>query len=185
MLSDAKIVRLDRSTSQAAGVTCLSSNPEDCGCELPTQSVHQYYIEPDLGLTVGVRTTNTLNNVSTTYVGDAFFLILEGQVDLIDSQGIETAIHSGETFCVGDKSNTTWKHNGVLRKLFIKFEPDETAGPSIPNGGQGVHFFDQETLSSSLTPIGVSFPFEFEKKRPKQRDATAFVNDTGNMYAGM
>ncbi len=88
---------------------------------LPEQFGHVYYEQEELGLTVGVWTTTSMQEAFGPYPGDEFMSILEGQVSMIDAHGDETLVKAGEVFCIRNAIPISWKQVGFLRKFYMTY----------------------------------------------------------------
>jgi len=80
----------------------MELDPADFQSELPEQHIHVYYEDADLGLSVGVWTTTTMQEAFGPYPGDEFMWVLEGQVSMVDADENEILVKAGETFCIRD-----------------------------------------------------------------------------------
>ena len=184
-MSNSQIIRLENNGPMGVGLTSMDLDPDDFQSELPEQYWHLYYENEEIGLTVGVWTTTTMQEAFGPYPGDEFMCILEGQVAMVAEDGSEKLIKSGETFCVKNGTATSWKQIGFLRKFFMTYSPPEGGDVKATPAADGISVLKQEELSDKLQPLETVFPFEIEGNPPAQKDAPVFVNETNNMHVGM
>ena len=78
MSSEKKVIRLDTHGPAATGMPEMKCKPEDFASGLPTQTLHVYYNDDDLGFSVGVWTTSPMREAFGPYPGDEFIWLLEG-----------------------------------------------------------------------------------------------------------
>ena len=184
-MESCKIIPLEHDGPAGIGLSMLDLDADDFQSDLPEQYWHLYHENMSLNLIVGVWTTTSMQEKFGPYPGDEFMCILEGQVEMIDREGGKTLIKEGQAFCVRNGVPVSWKQNGFLRKFFITYSPQTQEGNSPSSDETGVFVLDQEELSAKLQNLDTPFPYGVESTQSMQKNATLFVNDTGNMRVGM
>jgi uncharacterized cupin superfamily protein len=119
MTDGKRIIPLEPEGPAGTGLEKMDLDPADFQSELPEQYIHVYYEDEGLGLSVGVWTTTTMQEVFGPYPGDEFMWVREGQVSMVDGDGNETRVKPGETFCIRNAIPISWKQEGFLRKFYM------------------------------------------------------------------
>lgn len=152
---------------------------------LPEQHLHVYFEDAELGLSVGVWTTTTMQEAFGPYPGDEFMCILEGRVAMVDGDGRETPVEEGQAFCIRNAIPISWKQEGFLRKFYMTYEKPGAATPKLESAKDGVIVLDPAALEAGLKKMDTTEPFEITGDAPLQRDSPCFTNDAGNFFVGM
>jgi hypothetical protein len=175
--SGLQVYRLERDGPAGTGLERLTLDPAAFQSALPEQHVHIYFQEAALGLTVGVWTTTSMQEAFGPYPGDEFMCILEGRVVMVDGARGETAVETGQTFCVRNAIPISWKQVGFLRKFYMTYAPPGVPTPRLTTAAGGVIVLDAEALSGRLrvTPDPVL----------PGRNAIAFTNADGRFQVGL
>lgn len=172
------VIRLESNGPAEHGLTPLELEPEDFQSDLPEQNWHIYHEDTELGLTVGVWTTTSMQEAFGPYPGDEFMCILEGKVSLIDADENEVKVNTRETFVVRNGIPISWKQEGFCRKFFMTYLSPHTQNSAKDSAEGSIKILRETELEQQFVPTenptGVT-----------QKDASAFTNDTGNMTAGM
>ena len=184
-MKNCKIIPLEYDGPDGVGLSMLNLDADDFQSDLPEQHWHLYHENLPLNLIVGVWTTTSMQEKFGPYPGDEFMCILEGQVEMIDREGEATLIKEGQTFCVRNGVPVSWKQVGFLRKFFITYTPKDEEGTSPSSDKKGVFVLDQDKLGEKLKNLDTPFPYECDGVHPMQKNATLFMNETGNMRVGM
>ena len=184
-MTTCKIIPLEYNGPAGVGLSVLDLDAADFESDLPEQHWYLYHENMPLNLIVGVWTTTSMQEKFGPYPGDEFMCILEGQVEMIDREGETTLIKEGQTFCVRNGVPVSWKQNGFLRKFFITYSPKAQPGFGLSSDEKGVFVLNQDELGAKLQNLDAPFPYESDGAHPTQKNATLFVNDTGNMHVGM
>ena len=184
-MASCKIISLEHHGPAGVGLSMLDLDAADFQSDLPEQYWHLYHENISHKLIVGVWTTTSMQEKFGPYPGDEFMCILEGQLEMIDQEGGKTLIKEGQTFCVRNGVPVSWKQNGFLRKFFITYSPNAQEGSSLSSGEKGVFVLSQDELGAQLQNLETPFPYKSDGAPPLQKNATLFVNDTGNMRVGM
>lgn len=163
----------------------MKLDPADFQSELPEQTLHVYYQDDDLGLSLGIWTTTDMQEAFGPYPGDEFMLVLEGQVAMMDGDDNATIVKQGETFCIRNAIPISWKQVGSLRKFYMTYANPNAATPDITSAEGGVRVLDPVALQAGLVPMESTAPFDISGDAPLQRDNILFTNDAGNMFVGM
>jgi uncharacterized cupin superfamily protein len=185
MSNKPSVIRLEAYGPAEVGMEQMQLDTADFQSELPQQHIHVYYEDEELGLSVGVWDTTSMQEAFGPYPGDEFMWILEGQVSMVDGNGRETLVKQGETFCVRNAIPISWKQVGFLRKFYMTYANSKAPKPDVASAEGGVRVLDPEVLEADLTRMDSTDPFVIEGEAPVQRDNIAFTNDAGNMFTGM
>lgn len=180
-----KVIRLEPGGPDGVGLEKMELDPSDFQSELPEQYIHVYYEDGDLGLTVGVWTTTSMQEAFGPYPGDEFMWVLEGNVRMVDAEENETLIKEGETFCIQNGIPISWKQEGFLRKFFMTYSNPKATVSHIDSASGGVRILDPVKLSEGMKPMDNAEPLVIQSDPPLQRDNVLFTNDSGNMFVGM
>ncbi len=185
MSSDLRVIRLQAKGPEGVGLEKMALDPADFQSELPEQHIHVYFSDEDLGLSVGVWTTTTMQETFGPYPGDEFMCVLEGQVAMVDADENETPVKSGEAFCIRNAIPISWKQVGFLRKFFMTYADPNAEVPQIASAEGGVKVLDAESMMSSMTLMETTEPLVIVGEKPLQHDNILFTNDAGNYFVGM
>lgn len=185
MTKEKRIIRLESDGPTGIGLAKMDLNPADFQSELPEQYLHVYYEDEDLGLSVGVWTTTSMQEAFGPYPGDEFMWLLEGQVAMVDGDGNETPVLAGETFCIRNAIPTSWKQVGFLRKFYMTYADPNASIPQIDSADGGVRVLRAAELETDMQKMETTEPLVIVGDQPLQHDNILFTNDAGNMYVGM
>ncbi len=180
-----QIIKLEPDGPADIGLLEMQLDPADFQSELPQQHLHVYYEDEGLGLSVGVWTTTSMQEVFGPYPGDEFMWVLEGQVSMVDGDENQTLVKQGETFCIRNAIPISWKQDGFLRKFYMTYADPKATIPNIASADQGVRILDPAALENGMKKMDTTDPLVIEGARPLQRDNILFTNDAGNMFVGM
>jgi len=180
-----QIIRLEPNGPASSGLAKMNLDPADYQSDPPVQHIHYYFEDPDLGISIGVWTTTSMQEILGPYPCDEYMFVLEGQVAMVDGAGRETPVRQGEAFSVRSGIPISWTQDGFLRKFFMIYAPPNTPVPEIASADGGVLVHDLVMLEAGLTPLDTTDPFEILGDTPVQRDNILFTNDAGNMFTGM
>ena len=149
------------------------------GSDVPEQTIHAYFSDESIGLTVGVWTTTGMTEKPGPYPGDEFMYLLEGRLDMV-SDGETVPVETGQSFAVRNGIPVSWTQEApFLRKFFLLLHDEKKAVPEIDSAKGGVVVMDPVALEEKLAPEAESLG------GGEQRDAPAFTNDDGTMFVGM
>jgi len=185
MSTEKKVIRLEPHGPAGTGMAEMQLDAADFQSELPVQHIHLYFEDEELGLSVGVWDTTSMQEAFGPYPGDEFMWVLEGQVSMVDGDGGATLVEQGQTFCVRNAIPISWKQQGYLRKFFMICANPNASTPGISSAHGGVMILDPVALEVGMTNLETTDPFVIERDAPLQRDNILFTNDAGNMFVGM
>lgn len=185
MSVEKKIIRLEPHGPADTGMSEVQLERADFQSELPVQTLHVYYDDKILGLSVGVWTTTSMQEAFGPYPGDEFMWVLEGQLAMVDGDGGETHVKEGETFCIRNAIPISWKQGGNLRKFFMTYLDPNAPVPEIASAEGGVKVLNPAEMETKLTKMDTTDPFVIKGEAPLQHDHIIFTNDAGNMFVGM
>lgn len=80
MSTEKRVSRLEAHGPAGTGLHEMECDPQDFASDLPTQTLHEYYNDEELGMSVGVWTTSPMQEAFGRYPGDEFVWLLEGGV---------------------------------------------------------------------------------------------------------
>ncbi len=180
-----RVIRLEPGGAADNGLEKMDLDPADFQSELPEQYIHVYYEDEDLGLSVGVWTTTTMQEAFGPYPGDEFMWVLEGQVSMVDGDGNQTRVKPGETFCIRNAIPISWKQEGFLRKFYMTYADPNAPTPQIDSASGGVRVMRADELRAGMQKMETTEPLVIVGEKPVQHDNILFTNDTGNMFVGM
>jgi uncharacterized cupin superfamily protein len=185
MSDQLKVYRMQPGGPEDVGLEKWELDPADFQSELPEQHGYEYYSDPDIGLTVGVWTTTSMQEAFGPYPGDEFMWVLEGEVRMVDADDHETLVREGETFCLRNAIPISWKQVGFLRKFYMTYADPEAEVAELASADGGVLILDADALAEGMELMDNTDPLVIVGEKPLQHDNVCFTNDAGNMYAGM
>jgi uncharacterized cupin superfamily protein len=185
MSTEARVYRLEPNGPAGSGLSKMKLDPGDFQSDLPEQHLHVYFEDEDLGLSVGVWTTTSMQEAFGPYPGDEFMWVLEGRVAMVDADGKEVPVEPGQSFCIRNGIPISWKQVGFLRKFYITYAKPGASTPQIASAAGGVVVLDPAKLENGLARLDTTDPFEISGRLPVQCDSNGFTNDAGNLFVGM
>jgi len=185
MSNKKRVIRLEAEGPEGSGLEKMELDPVDFQSGLPEQYVHVYYEEEELGLSVGVWTTTSMQEAFGPYPGDEFMWVLEGRVAMVDGDGNEFPVEAGETFCIRNAIPVSWKQVGFLRKFYMTYANPKAQIPKIDSADGGVKVLRADQLKTGMQKMETTEPLVIVGEMPQQHDNILFTNDAGNMFVGM
>ena len=185
MRTETAVYRLGQNGAAGSGLSKMELDPADFQSDLPEQHLHVYFEDEDLGLSVGVWTTTSMQETFGPYPGDEFMWVLEGRVAMVDADGRETPVEEGETFCIRNGIPISWKQVGPLRKFYMTYAKPGAPTREVSSADGGVVVLDTAQLRVGLQKMDTTEPFEIRGAAPLQRDNGCFTNDAGTLFVGM
>lgn len=173
------IMRLERDGPPESGLARMTLDPADFQSPLPEQSIHVYFEDPKIGLSVGVWTTTDMQETFGPYPGDEFMLVLEGRVEMVDGAGHAVSIETGQSFVLRNAIPISWRQVGPMRKFFLLLNDPAAPVPQLDSAEGGVIVLDENALAAAAQPEAESIG------GGAQRDAHVFTNDAGTMTVGL
>ncbi|MEM7522320.1 MAG: cupin domain-containing protein [Pseudomonadota bacterium] len=170
------VIRLAPDGPPGDGLAPMAVDPADFQTAPAEQRIHVYYEDEAKGFAVGIWTTTDMQEAFGPYPGDEFMVVLEGRVEMLDSAGAATPVETGEAFATRNGAPLGWRQVGFLKKAFLLMSCGDD---SDPIDGEGV-FVARPTpgahaLADAEEMIGGG----------RQREATLYRNDRGDMEAGI
>lgn len=176
MSNEASVVKLSPGGPDGVGLSRMELDSADFIAFPEEQRIHVYFEDPAIGLAVGIWTTTDMQEALGPYPGDEFMVVLEGRVEMLDDKDGAIPVETGQAFAVRNGAPLSWKQVGFLRKAFLLLSSE---GDATPGDGPAVVVAPPEpgavALADAAEMIGGG----------RQREATLFTNDTGNMEAGV
>ena len=182
MQSTKRVIRLEPNGPRGIGMPEMECDPAGFQSPLPTQHLHVYFSDEELGLNVGVWDTTTMQEAFGPYPGDEFIWILEGEFAMLDGEGNAVEVKEGQSACIRNAIPVSWKQEGYLKKFFITYLDPKAETPKITSAEGGVRVMDP---NADLTPLDTTAPFTIKGPKPIQREHIVFTNDAGNMSVGV
>lgn len=179
------ILRLDPSGPLNGRLTKLELSQEDFQSDLPEQHWHIYFQDEQLGLTVGVWTTTSMQEAFGPYPWDEFMIVLEGQVKLLDHENQQSIVKQGETFVVSKGLPVSWKQEGFCRKFFLIYDPPDALAASAGHADGGQYILKSKTLEPMLKKADPQQQNIAAAGSPSRRQAVCDTKYTGNMMCGL
>ncbi|MCP4336158.1 MAG: DUF861 domain-containing protein [Gammaproteobacteria bacterium] len=180
-----RVIRLEPRGPADNDLEKMDLDPAGFQSDLPEQTIHVYYEDEGLGLSVGVWTTTTMQEAFGPYPGDEFMWVLEGQVRMVDGEGNQTLVEQGETFCIRNAIPISWKQEGFLRKFYMTYADPNASTPEITSAEGGVRLLRAVELEHDMQKMESTEPLVIVGEKPLQHDNILFTNDAGNMFVGM
>ncbi len=181
-----KVHRLEKYGPADTGMPEMVCDPNDFASDLPTQTLHVYYDDEALGMSVGVWTTSSMQEAFGPYPGDEFVVLLEGGFKMVD--GDDAALDSyvqGESVYFRNAAPVSWVQAGHLRKFYITYlNPNRDAPVGVAAEG-AVRAVDESVAAEQMTVLEDTDPFVILGDQPIQRDYISFTNDTEDMFVGL
>jgi len=181
-----KVYRLEKYGPADTGMREMTCDPEDFESDLPTQTLHVYFDDEALGMSVGVWTTSSMQEAFGPYPGDEFVVLLEGGFTMVDGEdAILDSYEQGESVYFRNAAPVSWVQEGHLRKFYITYlNPNREAPDGVPAKG-AVKAVDASVSPEQMTVLDDTDPFIISGERPIQRDHVYFTNDTEDMIVGL
>ena len=178
MTESKRVIRLERNGPVVSGMPKMACDPAGFQSALPTQHLHVYYDDPDIGFSVGVWDTSTMQEAFGPYPGDEFIWVLDGAFKMNDGDG--DAVECPNNSCVAFRNAVPvgWKQEGYLKKFYITYLDPNTDTPKIASAEGGIQVLDPDVAMEDTAP------FEIEGAAPVQKIHTLFTNDAGNFFVG-
>jgi uncharacterized cupin superfamily protein len=186
MSTEKRVYRLEKHGPAATGMPEMKCNAEDFASEVPTQTLHTYYEDEKLGMSVGVWTTSPMQEAFGPYPGDEFIWLLEGDFKMVDGDDkVLDAYKVGECVYFRNAAPVSWVQEEPLRKFYITYlNPDRKVPDGVPAEG-AVKAVDPSVTADQMTVLESTDPFIIDGEKPTQRDYNFFTNDTEDMFVGL
>jgi len=177
MSNEQRVIRLEAYGPADTGMAEMQLDPADFQSELPQQHIHVYYEDEEIGLSVGVWDTTSMQEAFGPYPGDEFMWLLEGQVSMVEGDGKETLVKQGDTFCIRNAIPISWKQVGFLRKFYMTYANSEAPIPDIVSADGGVKVLDPIALAAGLTRMDTTNPLVIQNMFVGMWDSTPFESE--------
>jgi len=186
MSTKKRVYRLERFGPADTGMPEMNCDPEDFASDLPTQTLHVYYDDEDLGMNVGVWTTSPMQEAFGPYPGDEFILLLEGGFKMVDGDNnVLDTYKEGESVYFRNAAPVSWVQEEPLRKFYITYlNPNREVPTGVPAEG-AVKAVDPSVTPAQMAVLEETDPFIIEGDKPTQRDYNYFTNDAEDMFVGL
>ncbi|MCP5090818.1 MAG: hypothetical protein GY949_07835, partial [Gammaproteobacteria bacterium] len=169
-----RVIRLEPRGPADNDLEKMDLDPAGFQSDLPEQTIHVYYEDEGLGLSVGVWTTTTMQEAFGPYPGDEFMWVLEGQVRMVDGEGNQTLVEQGETFCIRNAIPISWKQEGFLRKFYMTYADPNASTPEITSAEGGVRLRRAAELEHDKQKLESAEPLVIVGEKPLQHDNILF-----------
>ena len=181
MSTEPKVIRLERNGPKSTGMPEMECDPAGFQSSLPTQHLHVYFSDPEIGLNVGVWSTTAMQEAFGPYPGDEFIWVLEGEFKMLDGEG--GSVNCPNNSCVAFRNAVpvSWKQEGYLKKFYITYLDPNAESPKIESADNGIQVLDPGV---AMEVMGDTEPFELEGAVPIQKDHNIFTNDAENFFVG-
>ncbi len=175
------VILLERNGPAGTGLSKMDLDPADFQSTLPTQHVHVYYSDPEIGLNVGVWDTTTMQEAFGPYPGDEFIWVLEGEFKMIHDTGEAVPAHEDDCVFFRNAIPTSWHQEGYLKKFYITYLNPNAESPKIKSAKGGIGVLDPD---AELEVMDTTEPFEIEGPAPVQKNQTTFTNNANTFFVG-
>jgi len=181
MASEKRVIRLQENGPSDTGMHQMKCDPKGFSSPVPVQNLHVYFEDSELGMSVGVWDTTTMQEAFGPYPGDEFIWVLEGEFNMLDGEG--QAVHCPNNSCVSfrNAAPVSWKQDGYLKKFYITYLDPKAETPKIDSADGATQVIDPD---AQLEVMDSTAPFEIEGAVPVQKNFTQFTNDAGNFMVG-
>ncbi|MGI9626742.1 MAG: cupin domain-containing protein [Longimicrobiales bacterium] len=186
MSTEKRVYRLEKHGPADTGMPEVNCSPEDFASEVPKQTLHVYYEDEAMGVSVGVWTTSPMQEAFGPYPSDEFIWLLEGGFKMVDGNGkLLGSYQAGECVYFRNAAPVSWVQEEFLRKFYITYRNPKHSVPSgVPAEG-AVKAVDPSITPDQMGVLESTDPFIIGGEKPTQRDHTFFTNDTNDMFVGM
>jgi len=186
MSSEKRVIRLERNGPADTGMPEMTCDPNDFASDLPTQTLHVYYSDDDLGMSIGVWTTSPMQEAFGPYPGDEFIWLLEGGFKMVDGgNNVLDTYKQGESVYFRNAAPVSWVQEEPLKKFYITYlNPKRAVPEGVPAKGS-VKAVDTSITADQMTVLETTDPFIIKGDKPVQRDYNYFTNDTEDMFVGL
>jgi uncharacterized cupin superfamily protein len=186
MSTEKRVYRLETHGPADTGMPEMTCKPEDFASDLPTQTLHVYYDDEELGMSVGVWTTSPMQEAFGPYPGDEFIWLLEGDFKMVDGENkVLGSYKQGECVHFRNAAPVSWLQENQLRKFYITYlNPKREVPKDVPVVG-AVKAVDPSIKPEQMTVLEDTAPFIIKGDKPTQRDYNYFTNDSEDMFVGM
>ncbi len=186
MSSEKRVIRLEPNGPAESGMPEMKCSPEDFSSDLPTQTLHVYYNDDDLGLNVGVWTTSPMQEAFGPYPGDEFVWLLEGGFKMVDGDNnVLDSYKVGDSVYFRNAAPVSWVQEEHLRKFYLTYLNPKHEVPANVSAAGAVRSVDPSISPDQMEVMDTTDPFIIKGARPTQRDYNYFTNDTEDMFVGM
>ncbi len=186
MSVEKRVYRLEKHGPADVGMHEMTCRPEDFASELPTQTLHVYYDDEKLGMSVGVWTTTSMQEAFGPYPGDEFVLLLEGGFTMVDGDNnVLDTFSEGENVYFRNAAPVSWVQEGDLRKFYITYLNPNREIPDGVTAEGAVKAIDPAVPVEQMDVLEDTDPFIIRGDKPTQRDHVYFTNDTEDMFVGL
>jgi len=181
MTEPKRVIRLERNGPATTGMPEMECDPAGFQSPLPTQHLHVYYNDPEIGLSVGVWDTSTMQEAFGPYPGDEFIWVLDGEFKMLDGDGGKVECPNNSCVAFRNAAPVSWKQEGYLKKFYITYLDPTAETPKIETADGAVLVLDP---GAALAVMDNTDPFEIAGDAPVQKNDTTFTNDAGNFFVG-
>ena len=167
-------------------MTEMKCNPEDFASDLPTQTLHVYYEDEELGMSVGVWTTSPMQEAFGPYPGDEFIWLLEGGFKMVDGdEKVLDTYQEGECVYFRNAAPVSWVQEETPPQVLHHVPESRSRGARRRSAEGAVKAVDASITPEQMTVLEATDPFIIEGEKPTQRDYNYFTNDTEDMFVGL
>ncbi|MBT4521087.1 MAG: DUF861 domain-containing protein [Halieaceae bacterium] len=186
MSIEKRVIRLESHGPAGTGMPEMKCNPEDFASDLPTQTLHVYYDDEELGLSVGVWTTSSMQETFGPYPGDEFVWLLEGGFKMVDGDDcLLDSFEPGDSVYFRNAAPVSWVQEGHLRKFYITYLNPKNEVPTNVPAKDAVQSLDPSISPEQMDIMETTDPFIIKGPLPTQRDYNYFTNDAEDMFVGL
>ncbi|WP_299949802.1 cupin domain-containing protein [uncultured Ruegeria sp.] len=181
MTPKSRVIRLEKNGPDGLGLAPLALEEGDFQSPLPVQHYHEYFADEDLGISVGIWDTTTMQEVFGPYSTDEFIVVLDGAFQMVDGDGRSTSGGAGESVCFRAGAPMSWKQDGYLKKFYFTWENQAALEAPLDSAARATRVLDSNI---TLERMETTAPFVIAGTPPEQRNHTLFTNDAENFFVG-
>lgn len=175
MSAPPRLIHLESNGPAGAGLASLNLEAADFKSEVPVQHAHVFYQDDEIGITVGVWDTTTMQEAFGPYPGDEFVWVLDGSFSMVSGDGSSVLAECGDCVAFRNAVPMSWKQVGYLKKFFITYLDPKAETATLASADGAVIVMDDNAPLRDVTEPG----------KPVEREHVAFTNDAGNMSVGL
>jgi uncharacterized cupin superfamily protein len=162
------------------GLKPMTLDPADFHTMPDEQTLHVYFEDKQLGMSVGVWMTTPMQELFGPYPGDEFIFVVDGHFDMmdtVDGSGTNVSCKKGQSVVFRNGVPVSWKQHDTLKKYYITYLDPRAKTPLGLSAEGGIQALDPDmTLSDNdLLPDSTT----------QQREKVFFKNDHGNFEVGL
>ena len=175
MTSELRVYRFEPNGPD--GLKPMVLDPADFHTVPEQQNLHVYFQDKDLGMSVGVWDTTSMQEAFGPYPGDEFIFVLEGAFKMLDETGDGVDAKQGQSVIFRNGVPVSWKQDGYLKKFYITYLDPRAETPEGLSADGGIQALDAD--------MDLTDEYLLPDSDPPTREKVLFKNDHGNFEVGL